>query len=55
MITVVIVDAVVDVASSTSSHTANVATPKLLLKGRAQLRQLLLLLLELFLKLLELP
>jgi hypothetical protein len=51
---VVIADAAVDVVSTMSSHAAIVATPELLLEHRAQLHQLLLLLLEHSLKLLEL-
>jgi hypothetical protein len=45
--TVVIADVAVDVVGSTSSHTTIVMTPELLLKCRVQLRQLLLLFLEL--------
>jgi hypothetical protein len=45
--TVVVADALVDVTSSVSSRAAIVATPELLLERRAQLRQLLLHLLEL--------
>jgi hypothetical protein len=52
MITAVVVaDVAVDVASSTSSHAAIVATPELFLERCVQLRQPLLLLLELSLKL----
>jgi hypothetical protein len=51
---VVVADAAVDVASSSSSRAAIIATPELLLEHRAQLRHPLLLLLELSLKLLEL-
>jgi hypothetical protein len=43
----VIIDALVDVASPASSHATVVATPELLLERRAQLHQLLSLLLEL--------
>jgi hypothetical protein len=45
--TVVITDAAVDVTGSTSSCATIVVTPELLLEGRAQLRQLLSLFLEL--------
>jgi hypothetical protein len=51
---IVIAYAAVDVVSSTSSRAAIVATPELLLERRAQLRQPLLLLLELSLKFPEL-
>jgi hypothetical protein len=51
---VVVVDSLVDVAGSTSSHAAIIATPELLLKHCAQLCQPLLLLLELSLRLPEL-
>jgi hypothetical protein len=45
--TIVIVDVAVDVVASTSSHATIVVTPELLLECRVQLRQLLLLFLEL--------
>jgi hypothetical protein len=51
IITVIVADAAVDVASSTSSRAAIVATLELLLECHAQLRQSLLLLLKLSLKL----
>jgi hypothetical protein len=44
---VIVVDAAVDIAGSTSSRTAVVVTPELLLEGRVQLHQLLSLFLEL--------
>jgi hypothetical protein len=46
---VIVVDALVDVMGPTLSHAAVVATPELLLEHRAQLHQLLSLLLESFL------
>jgi hypothetical protein len=45
--TVVVTDAAVDITSSASSHATIVVTPKLLLEGHAQLRQLLSLFLDL--------
>jgi hypothetical protein len=51
---IIVVDAAVDVASSTSSRVTIVATLELLLECHAQLRQSLLLLLKLSLKLPEL-
>jgi hypothetical protein len=44
---VIVVDAAVDIAGSTSSRTAVVVNPELLLEGRVQLHQLLSLFLEL--------